>query len=187
MQHFGILKGCTTETLQTQQLFKLCTSTQHVSRVSTATYTYQCIFNKTTLFSLSRYGFHKINKSPRGHRTSTENQIWEFSHTKFLRNRMDLLGDIKRKAMESDTKQQGDIQAHLNIMQMSQSDMIQQINHLYAQLDRVMKELAESKKKQLSHTTIIKQLAHYISQKNGGKQLNMIFTSLLIVLIKVDC
>jgi DNA-binding FadR family transcriptional regulator len=94
------------------------------------------------------------------------------------------LGDIKRKAMESDTKQQGDIQAHLNIMQMSQSDMIQQINHLYTQLDRVMKDLAESKKKQLSHTTIIKQLAHHISQKNGGKHPNLIFTALLIVSLR---
>ncbi|OAD01031.1 heat shock factor-type transcription factor, partial [Mucor lusitanicus CBS 277.49] len=46
---------------------------------------------------LNMYGFHKVNKSPRGHRTLAENQIWEFSHPKFLRNRPDLLDEIKRK------------------------------------------------------------------------------------------
>ncbi|OAD70908.1 heat shock factor-type transcription factor, partial [Phycomyces blakesleeanus NRRL 1555(-)] len=43
------------------------------------------------------YGFHKVNKSPRGHRTLAENQIWEFSHPKFMRGRPDLLDEIKRK------------------------------------------------------------------------------------------
>ncbi|KAI8051518.1 HSF-type DNA-binding-domain-containing protein [Syncephalis plumigaleata] len=52
---------------------------------------------------LNMYGFHKVNKSPRGHRTAAETQVWEFSHPKFVRNRPDLLDDIKRKSMESES------------------------------------------------------------------------------------
>ncbi|KAI8337065.1 HSF-type DNA-binding-domain-containing protein [Chlamydoabsidia padenii] len=119
---------------------------------------------------LNMYGFHKVNKSPRGHRTSAENQIWEFSHTKFLRGRSDLLDDIKRKAMENDnTKHQGDIQQHLTMLQMSQTDMIQQIHHLFDKCNHVVKELGEAKKRQESQALVIKQLAQLISHQNGGK------------------
>ncbi|KAG7444039.1 winged helix DNA-binding domain-containing protein [Guyanagaster necrorhizus] len=51
---------------------------------------------------LNMYGFHKINRTPRAQRTSTDSQTWEFSHHKFLRGRPDLLDDIKRKALEPD-------------------------------------------------------------------------------------
>lgn len=51
---------------------------------------------------LNMYGFHKINRTPRAQRTSTDAQIWEFSHHKFLRGRPDLLDEIKRKALEPD-------------------------------------------------------------------------------------
>ncbi|KAI8075048.1 HSF-type DNA-binding-domain-containing protein, partial [Gongronella butleri] len=46
---------------------------------------------------LNMYGFHKINKSPRGQRGNNENEIWEFSHAKFQYGRTDLLEDIRRK------------------------------------------------------------------------------------------
>ena len=48
------------------------------------------------------YGFHKINRTPRSQRNSTDSQTWEFSHHKFLRGRADLLDEIKRKALEPD-------------------------------------------------------------------------------------
>lgn len=51
---------------------------------------------------LNMYGFHKINRTPRAQRTSTDSQTWEFSHHKFLRGRPDLLEEIKRKALEPD-------------------------------------------------------------------------------------
>ncbi|KAI8984415.1 HSF-type DNA-binding-domain-containing protein [Mycotypha africana] len=52
---------------------------------------------------LNMYGFHKVNKSPRGHKTLAQNQIWEFSHSKFIKERRDLLDDIKRKSIENHT------------------------------------------------------------------------------------
>ncbi|KAF9068400.1 HSF-type DNA-binding-domain-containing protein [Rhodocollybia butyracea] len=48
---------------------------------------------------LNMYGFHKINRTPRAQRTSSDAQTWEFSHHKFLRGRPDLLDEIKRKAL----------------------------------------------------------------------------------------
>ncbi|KAJ4000345.1 HSF-type DNA-binding-domain-containing protein [Lentinula boryana] len=51
---------------------------------------------------LNMYGFHKINRTPRAQRTSSDAQAidtWEFSHHKFLRGRPDLLDEIKRKAL----------------------------------------------------------------------------------------
>ncbi|CAO3618851.1 unnamed protein product [Mucor hiemalis] len=120
---------------------------------------------------LNMYGFHKVNKSPRGHRTLAENQIWEFSHTKFLRDRPDLLDDIKRKTMETDTvrRETGDLHAHLAMMQVSQSDMLQQINHLYDNFRQIVKELYETRQKQESHHKLVKHIMQYISQQNGGQ------------------
>ncbi|KAJ1551417.1 hypothetical protein HK405_014546, partial [Cladochytrium tenue] len=53
---------------------------------------------------LNMYGFHKVNKSPRGSRTLAENQVWEFSHPKFLRDHPELLEEIKRRTIESDAQ-----------------------------------------------------------------------------------
>lgn len=112
-----------------------------------------------------------MNKSPRGHRTLAENQIWEFSHSKFLRDRPDLLDDIKRKTMESDTvrRETGDLHAHMAMMQVSQSDMLQQINHLYDNFSQIVKELHETRQKQESHRKLVKTVMQYITQQNGGK------------------
>ncbi|KAI8063788.1 HSF-type DNA-binding-domain-containing protein [Gongronella butleri] len=119
---------------------------------------------------LNMYGFHKVNKSPRGHRTLAENQIWEFSHSKFLRDRPDLLDDIKRKTMEAEqAKNHGDLQAHLSMVQMSQSDMMQQIHRLFDNFSQVIKELDETKKRHDAQTNLVKQLMEYIVQQNGGQ------------------
>ncbi|CEG76495.1 hypothetical protein RMATCC62417_11387 [Rhizopus microsporus] len=109
---------------------------------------------------LNMYGFHKVNKSPRGHRTLAENQIWEFSHAKFIRNRPDLLDEIKRKALETDSnkKDPGDINSHMALMQMSQSDMMQQISQLQDGLNQVIHELEETKKKQNLQQQVMKDI-----------------------------
>ncbi|KAI8097862.1 HSF-type DNA-binding-domain-containing protein [Gilbertella persicaria] len=129
---------------------------------------------------LNMYGFHKVNKSPRGHRTLAENQIWEFSHTKFLRDRPDLLDEIKRKTMESDTvRRETDLQAHIAMLQVSQTDMLQQINHLYDNFSQVFKELHETKQKQEQQQKLVKHAMEYIAQQNGGN-LAFLYCGLLI-------
>ncbi|KAI8385662.1 HSF-type DNA-binding-domain-containing protein [Blakeslea trispora] len=118
---------------------------------------------------LNMYGFHKVNKSPRGHRTLAENQIWEFSHAKFLRNRPDLLDEIKRKALESDSvrRDAGDMNSHMAMMQMSQTDMMQQISHLQDNLNQIMNELAETKKRQAMQEQMMRHVMDYINKQHG--------------------
>ncbi|CEJ00384.1 hypothetical protein RMCBS344292_14440 [Rhizopus microsporus] len=118
---------------------------------------------------LNMYGFHKVNKSPRGHRTLAENQIWEFSHAKFIRNRPDLLDEIKRKALETDSnkKDPGDINSHMALMQMSQSDMMQQISQLQDGLNQVIHELEETKKKQNLQQQVMKDIMDVMTRQYG--------------------
>ncbi|CAG8553607.1 10452_t:CDS:2 [Diversispora eburnea] len=116
---------------------------------------------------LNMYGFHKVNKSPRGHRTLAENQIWEFSHPKFLRGRSDLLDDIKRKAMESETlrRETGDLHAHIAMLQVAQNDLVQQIRQLHENFAEVVRDLAETKKKQTDQQDMMKNMFAHLSNQ----------------------
>ncbi len=49
-----------------------------------------------------RYGFYKVNKTPRGSKNPAESHVWEFSHPHFLRGRPELLDGIRRRALDSD-------------------------------------------------------------------------------------
>ncbi|CAO3648419.1 unnamed protein product [Mucor hiemalis] len=122
---------------------------------------------------LNMYGFHKVNKSPRGHRTLAENQIWEFSHSKFLRNRPDLLDEIKRKALETESvrRDTSDISSHMTMMQMSQSDMLQQISQLQENLNQVVHELTETKRRQGQQQQMMKDMMDFMSKQYGSSSL----------------
>jgi len=78
-------------------VLKLCSSAEHVwvpqdQQGRFASYTYVAKFITDFI----------PRQTPRAQRTSTDAQIWEFSHHKFLRGRPDLLDEIKRKALEPD-------------------------------------------------------------------------------------
>jgi hypothetical protein len=122
---------------------------------------------------LNMYGFHKVNKSPRGHRTLAENQIWEFSHQKFLRGRQDMLDDIKRKAMESDSMRRdgGDLPAHMAVIQASQSELVQHVTQLQENFAEVVRELADTRRKQAAQQQLLKNLLDYIQKTTGGQPL----------------
>jgi hypothetical protein len=77
-----------------------------------------------------RYGFHKVNKTPRGYKVASENQVWEFSHTKFIRHRPDLLDEIKRRQGDIDYIREGDLSTHMSLMQVQQSDIMKQVNRV---------------------------------------------------------
>lgn len=120
---------------------------------------------------LNMYGFHKVNKSPRGHRTLAENQIWEFSHPKFLRGRPDMLDDIKRKAMENESMRRdtGDLSTHMAMMQVAQTDMLQQLAQLQENFSEVVRELAETKRKQGLQQQQMKSMLNVLHQHSGGQ------------------
>ncbi|KAA1118883.1 hypothetical protein PGT21_009300 [Puccinia graminis f. sp. tritici] len=55
---------------------------------------------------LNMYGFHKVNKTPRGQRGNDNSAAWEFVHPKFHRGRPDLLEQIRRKTLDSESGSQ---------------------------------------------------------------------------------
>jgi len=120
-------------------------------------------------FLLNRYGFHKVNKSPRGSKGGIENQLWEFSHPKFTRDRPDRLDDIKRKPIESDMtrRESGDIHAHLQLVQMQQSDMAKQIQNLQANLSEALLELSESRRKQAIQQHMMKNMMDFMKHQQN--------------------
>ncbi|KAJ2810160.1 hypothetical protein H4S07_002834, partial [Coemansia furcata] len=119
---------------------------------------------------LNMYGFHKVNKSPRGHRTMAENQIWEFSHPKFIRDRPDLLDQIKRKTMESESlrREAGDLHANYVMLQVAHTDLVKRVHILQETLSDVNRDLTETRKRQAIQEGIIRQLLHALKQSNAS-------------------
>jgi hypothetical protein len=98
----------------------------------------------------------------------TENQIWEFSHPKFIKDRPDLLDEIKRKSLETETRRDGgDINSHMAVMQVSHSEMMQQLAHLQKSFTQVVQELAETKEKQNRQQQYLKTMMDFLSQRHG--------------------
>ncbi|KAI8344359.1 hypothetical protein BC941DRAFT_9096 [Chlamydoabsidia padenii] len=122
--------------------------------------------------SIYRYGFHKINKSPRGQRGSNENEIWEFSHVKFQYGRPDLLEGIKRKAMDSELlrRETGDIQASFVQVQLSQSDLLQQFKVLQDNFSNLLQSFEVLRKTQLQQQIIIRRLMETTEERNHKAQ-----------------
>ncbi|KAG2199505.1 hypothetical protein INT47_009959 [Mucor saturninus] len=110
---------------------------------------------------LNMYGFHKINKSHRGHKGESKNELWEFSHPNFQRGRPELLGNIKRKAMESGLlqKETGNIHASFALIQTSQADLLLQFRHLQENFANLLQGFQDLKKVQIQQQIIIGQLA----------------------------
>ncbi|KAG0173655.1 hypothetical protein DFQ28_008002 [Apophysomyces sp. BC1034] len=109
---------------------------------------------------LNMYGFHKINKSPRGQRGNDENEIWEFSHPKFLRGHAYLLHEIKRKAMDSEMlrRETGDIHASFSMIQVSQTELLQQFSMLQENFANLLQAFEETKEVQLQQQMMIRRL-----------------------------
>ncbi|KAI9310623.1 HSF-type DNA-binding-domain-containing protein [Dichotomocladium elegans] len=109
---------------------------------------------------LNMYGFHKINKSPRGQR-GNENEIWEFSHPQFQQNRPDLLKEIRRKAMDSEVlrRETGDIHSFFSMLQVSQADLQRQFQALQTSFSNLLQGFEETRKMQLQQQFLLKQLA----------------------------
>ncbi|KAL1923601.1 uncharacterized protein VTP21DRAFT_8581 [Calcarisporiella thermophila] len=114
---------------------------------------------------LNMYGFHKVNKSPRGQRTNSENQIWEFSHSRFLRGRPDLLEEIKRKALDETRRDACDLQSHVAMMQVSQQDMMQQMSALQENLGEMMRVLNETRRRQAMQQQMLKSLMEHVTRQ----------------------
>ncbi|KAI7887401.1 winged helix DNA-binding domain-containing protein [Lichtheimia hyalospora FSU 10163] len=109
---------------------------------------------------LNMYGFHKINKSPRGQR-GNENEIWEFSHPQFQQQRPDLLKEIRRKAMDSEVlrRETGDMHMFFSMLQVSQADLQRQFQALQTSFSNLLQGFEETRKMQMQQQFLLKQLA----------------------------
>ncbi|CAM0140588.1 hypothetical protein VKS41_006608 [Umbelopsis sp. WA50703] len=116
---------------------------------------------------LNMYGFHKINKTPRGQRGVAENQIWEFSHPKFLRGRTDLLDEIKRKAMDSEMlrREAGDMYGQISVLQVAQADIFQQLTQIQMHMTEMRKDLDDSRTRQDQQNQVIKELLMSLTEQ----------------------
>ncbi|KAH8551682.1 HSF-type DNA-binding-domain-containing protein [Umbelopsis sp. PMI_123] len=119
---------------------------------------------------LNMYGFHKVNKTARGHGQRQDNHVWRFCHTNFIKGRLDLLDRIKRKAMEQDNKGKDttDFYSTMNLMQARQTEMVNQIKHLHNALQQVMQELRETKASQREQQEFIAKWHGYLEHKFGN-------------------
>lgn len=120
---------------------------------------------------LNMYGFHKINRTPRAQRTTTDAQTWEFSHHKFLRGRPDLLDEIKRKALEPDpiVRQRVELPA----------EFASQLGRISDEYRAVVKDLQHERLKVERLTGVVKTLYDFISNSFPG-QLSMPFPNDLL-------
>ncbi|KAI9001637.1 HSF-type DNA-binding-domain-containing protein, partial [Gaertneriomyces semiglobifer] len=116
---------------------------------------------------LNMYGFHKVNKSPRGSRTLAENQVWEFSHAKFLRDRPHLCDEIKRKSVETETfrKEASDIYAQLQVIHVNQADIMQQLQQMQERFGDMAKEMSESRRRQIIHERMMKNMMDFMKEQ----------------------
>lgn len=134
-----------------------------------------------------RYGFHKINKSPRGQRGSNEYEVWEFSHKNFQRDNPTLLEDIKRKTMDSELlrRENGDVHASLATMQQYQADLLRQFKALQENYSNLLQNMEEMKKTQDQQQATIRKLLDYATQTSSSKYEYTIFLwSSLMYLLK---
>ncbi|KAI8885256.1 hypothetical protein K501DRAFT_332114 [Backusella circina FSU 941] len=132
--------------------------------------------SSTFVHKLYKYGFHKINKSPRGQRTTAENQIWEFSHPKFLKDRPDLLEGIRRKSVEAEAKKESKnrfgsgahdhIQSNMAVMQITFSEMVKQLACLQDKFSMILRDLEETKDVQHEQEQTLAKMANFLQQND---------------------
>lgn len=73
---------------------------------------------------------------------------------------------MENESMRRDT---GDLSTHMAMMQVAQSDMLQQLAQLQDNFSEVVRELAETKRKQGLQQQQMKTMINVIQQHSGGQ------------------
>ncbi|KAF1798175.1 hypothetical protein V8B55DRAFT_1344959 [Mucor lusitanicus] len=144
---------------------------------------------------LNKYDFHKVRNGDDGQKVYGD-QAWEFVHPKFMRDRRDLLEDIKRKApgnkqkkddspsnVSQDTIKQEDIslntasvqeirniganlQSQIDQLKKSRNAMEDKINRLKQTDNQIIVELSEFSKNMMAKDDLIKQFLKSVTEKD---------------------
>lgn len=82
-----------------------------------------------------------------------------------MRGRMDLLEDIKRKAMDSEMlrKEAGDMYGQISTLRMSQADIVQQLTTLQMCVNQLRADLLDSRRAQQDQEKLVKGLINNLA------------------------
>ncbi|GAN01694.1 response regulator [Mucor ambiguus] len=144
---------------------------------------------------LNKYDFHKVRNGDDGQKVYGD-QAWEFVHPKFMRDRRDLLEDIKRKApgnkqkkeespsngsqdaikqkdipLDTDSIQEirsigANLQSQIDQLKKSRNAMEDKINRLKQTDNQIIVELSEFSKNMMAKDDIIKQFLKSVAEKD---------------------
>jgi hypothetical protein len=129
-----------------------------------------------------RYGFHKVNKTPRGQRGTVDTQAWEFNHSLFQRGRPDLLDKIRRKALESESPKtvptaitgSAALQSHLDMMAYQQAEIAQALGGVQDGYEGLYRELIEGRRRQDALVQLVGQLWRVLEHTGAPSALHSI-------------
>ena len=62
----------------------------------------------------------------------------------------------------------GDLPAHMAVLTAQQQEVHQQLNQLQGNFDEVVRELAETRRKQAAQQQLMKSMLDYIQKQSGG-------------------
>ncbi|KAI9260335.1 hypothetical protein EDC94DRAFT_520553, partial [Helicostylum pulchrum] len=104
---------------------------------------------------LNMYDFHKIPHIQQGVLITidnTENEVWEFSHANFKRDRPDLLVSIARKrnkdrnnAIDMETMDLGSVVKEISIIKNHQANVTEELKNLQRDNEKLLKEALAAK------------------------------------------
>ncbi|KAG9126432.1 hypothetical protein FRC07_003460 [Ceratobasidium sp. 392] len=114
-------------------------------------------------FSRSILGSHfKHSNTPRSQRTSQDNQTWEFSHPKFLKGRVDLLDQIKRKALDNEPPGRS---SRVELP----AEVAAQLRRMVAEHQSLKHALAEERARVEGLTDVVKMLYDIVAATHPGQ------------------
>jgi HSF-type DNA-binding len=133
------------------------------------------IYMLTLVSPSQRYGFHKVNKTPRGQRGALDNQAWEFNHPLFQRGRPDLLDKIRRKSLETELPKTvpaaapgtPSLQNHLDMMTHQQGEIAQVLCTVQDGYEGLYREVVEGRRRQDALIQLVGQLWRLVDQSGS--------------------
>ncbi|KAI7872029.1 HSF-type DNA-binding-domain-containing protein [Spinellus fusiger] len=119
---------------------------------------------------LNMYDFHKVPHLQQGVLISdSENEIWEFSHPHFQKERLDLLAlVIRKRSRERNTEEEDGVNVatlvkDIDAIKKTQTTISSDIHTLHSDNEILWKETLLSREKQHQHQDAIEKILHFLT------------------------
>ncbi|GAO47796.1 hypothetical protein SAICODRAFT_22624 [Saitoella complicata NRRL Y-17804] len=123
---------------------------------------------------LNLYGFHKSNRTYRGSKSAQrnpQNEVWEFQHSRFMRDRPDLIETMKRNDHTREDPfmngPQMEFSGRLLAMQESQTELMREVRSLRGNVADLSRTVAEVGVRQQELESIALRLVHSRTELEG--------------------